>query len=202
MKLTAPKTVRFDAVVKEAGTPVQVTLWTRPEDDPNFMKAVKEKRVATVIQHNVGTKKDYGLVGFHPQERATFLVFPEALGLPGEARIVGIKYEKLAAAEPKGAVYKPPRPKPMRREKAKPQNSNQLEREPKTKPEPRKPEPPKLFKFQSQVELKATQTTTIEVEATSAKEAVKLVNERAKELSVDLARAEISRKTSRPRKNA
>src|SRR6187401_2971330 len=93
MEVKAKKKVRFDAVIKEAGQPVQVTLWTKPEEDRDFIRAVKEKRVATVIQHNVGTKKDYGLAGFYPQDRATYLIFPKPLGLPEETKIVGIKYD-------------------------------------------------------------------------------------------------------------
>ena len=34
MEVKAKKTVRFDALIKEAGQPVQVPLWTNPEDEP------------------------------------------------------------------------------------------------------------------------------------------------------------------------
>jgi hypothetical protein len=104
------KTVRFDALVGQTGQPVQVTLWTKPEEDRDFMRAVKEKRVVTVIQHNVGTKKDYGLVGFHPQDRATYLIFRKPLGLPDETKIVG-KLPLLKEKEPK-PKQEPPAPEP------------------------------------------------------------------------------------------
>ena len=51
-----------------------MTLWTKPEQDRDFMRAGKENRVMTVIQHNVGTKKDFGLVGFFPKDKAALLV--------------------------------------------------------------------------------------------------------------------------------
>jgi hypothetical protein len=214
-KTTARKSVRFDSVVEEAGQPVQVTLWTKPEEDRDFMRAVKEKRVVTVVQHNVGTKKDYGLVGFYAQERATYLLFPKRIDQADETKVVGIKYEWLATAEPKGGIYRPPKPRapgiPLR-EKAKLQALAKLERpqspppkakvsEPKTEPaKPEPPPPPKLFKFQSKVELKATQTATIEVEATSAKEAAKLLKARAKELRIDTGQAKATRKVGKPQK--
>ncbi|MGN6386869.1 MAG: hypothetical protein ACTHMT_11585, partial [Verrucomicrobiota bacterium] len=58
------KTVRFAELVKKLGKPEQVVLWSALEDDRDFSKAVKERRVVTVFQQNVGSKKDYGLVGF------------------------------------------------------------------------------------------------------------------------------------------
>ena len=221
MEVKPKKTIRFDALVKTAGQPIQVTLWTKPEDDLDFMRAVKEKRVVTVIQHNIGTKKDYGLVGFYPQDRATYFIFPKAIDDPDETKIVGIKYDKLATPEPKGAIYKPPAPKPPGiplREKPvsrdlpradreadhKPKRKSKSQHEPRPKPEPPaqkpKPAPPKLFNFQSKIQIKATQTTTIDVEATSATEAAELIKQRAENLTIDPDRAQISRSISKPRK--
>jgi hypothetical protein len=206
MEVKAKKTVRLDVLLKNAGRPVQVTLWTKPEDDRDFMRAVKDKRVVTVIQHNVGTKKDYGLVGFHPQERATYLIFPKPLGMPDETKVVGIKYDQLATAEPKGAIYTPPKLKPMPKQ-AKPTMHAEPEppeqpRKAEAKPEPPSPEPPKLFKFQSRVELKATQTAVIEVEAASATKAAKLLKERAEALTFELAEAKVARKVGKPQKKS
>lgn len=204
MEVKTKKQVRFDAVAQTAGQPIQVTLWTKSEDDREFMRAVKDRRVVTVIQHNVGTKKDYGIVGFYPQDRATYLLFPKPLGLADETKIVGIKYEQLATAEPKGAIYTPPKvklTKPPTEKKAKPEAHTELEppapKKGEAKPEPPAPEPPKLFKFQSTVELKATQTTMIEVEATSAKTATKLLKAAAEELTIDTAQAKVTRKVGK-----
>ena len=211
MHVKAKKTLRFDALLETAGQPVQVTLWTKPEDDHSFMRAVKEKRVVTVIQNNIGPKKDYGLVGFYPQDRATYLLFSKPIEEPGETKIVGIKYERLATAEPKGGIYKPPtlpdRPKPkaIPIPKAAPTPKVPPAAKPSTAqaPEPKPPEPPpppRLFKFESTVELKATQTATLEVEAASAKEAASLLKERAEKLSIDPAQATVSRKVRKPQK--
>src|SRR5688500_19776013 len=79
MKVKEKKTVRFAALVEAAGQPEYATLWTKPEQDRDFMRAVKEDRIVTLIQRNVGTKKDYGLVGFFLQKNAGFLVFPRGI---------------------------------------------------------------------------------------------------------------------------
>lgn len=103
------KTARFDALVQSSGQPEAVTLWTKPEDDKAFMRAVREHRVLTLVQGNVGARKDFGLVGFTKQKNASYLVFPNRLALPPETKVVGIKYERLAATHPKGPVFKPAR---------------------------------------------------------------------------------------------
>jgi hypothetical protein len=106
VKVKEKKTVRFARLVEECGQPEQVTLWTAPEENRDFTKAVKENRVVTVIHHNVGSKVDYGLVGFVKQPLASFLVFPKTLGYPAETKIIGIKYEQIAESKPKGPLFK------------------------------------------------------------------------------------------------
>ena len=138
MHVKAKKTLRFDALLETAGQPVQVTLWTKPEDDHSFMRAVKEKRVVTVIQNNIGPKKDYGLVGFYPQDRATYLLFSKPIEEPGETKVVGIKYERLATAEPKGGIYKPPTLPDRPKQKASPLTAKA---KPQPHPEPQRPKP-------------------------------------------------------------
>ena len=101
------KTVRFDALVKEAGRPEQVTLWTKPEDNRDFMKAVKGGRVVTVIQQNVGTRKDRGVVGFVTAKNAAYLVFPKRIGATTDSRVVGIKYDRVLPESAKGPILKP-----------------------------------------------------------------------------------------------
>src|SRR5688572_32734665 len=107
MQIKPLKTVRFTQLIERAGKPVSVTLWTAPEDDRNFSKAMHEERVLTVIQRNVGPKADYGLVGFFKQPLATYLVFPKKLPYEPETKVVGIKYEQLAEAKPRGPLHKP-----------------------------------------------------------------------------------------------
>ena len=103
MKLKEKKTVRFAVLVEAAGQPEYATLWTKPEQDRDFTRAVKESRVVTLIQRNVGTRKDYGLIGFYPQENAGFLVFPRRIEQPPETKVVGIKYEMLSSSVAKGS---------------------------------------------------------------------------------------------------
>ena len=71
------KECRFNELVKESGHPEVVTLWTKPQQDPGFMRAVRENRVLTVVHQR--PKKDYGLIGFQLQPLAAYLVFPRPL---------------------------------------------------------------------------------------------------------------------------
>lgn len=98
MEKETRKTIRFAQLLKYSGLPQQVTLWADPKHDREFMRAVREKRVVTLVQQNVGTKKDYGLVGFNPQPLTVFLVFPEQIPFPAESKVVGVKYELLDEA--------------------------------------------------------------------------------------------------------
>ena len=205
-KAPKPKTIRFDALVKSAGEPEQVTLWTKPEDDADFMKAVRSNRVVTVIQRNVGTKKDFGVVGLLVQKNAAYLIFPKRIEAPAETKVIGIKYDRIGSPEPKGTIYKP-KPKapgiPMRE---KPrytlEETSREERPPKaakpvSKLEDRKP---KLYSFTATATLSAVQSIGISVEATSAAAAAKAIRTQAAELQLDLAKAKITRKVSAPKK--
>ena len=202
------KTARFEAVVQEAGAPVSVTLWTKPEEDRDFMRAVKEGRVVTVIQQNVGTKKDFGLVGFHPHEMATYLVFPKAMSQPDQTKIVGIKYEQLAAADPKGEIYRPPAAKPVPRRPKMQKRSRSEAGDPATpKPAPKSvkptmPKAPKLFRWEAQVTLNATQNLVIDVEAPSASEAARLLKDLSAGVTLDPAVAKVSKRVGKPTKRS
>jgi hypothetical protein len=90
------KTARFANVVKEAGAPEAYLLWASPKKDRVFQRAVKEQRVLTVHQENVGTRKDYGRVGFHEEPHAQYLVFPKTLREFSDRRVIGIDYGLLA----------------------------------------------------------------------------------------------------------
>ena len=90
-----PKEIRFSKLVQKAGKPEPMTLWTKPKDNQAFMKAINENRVVTVFQKPTGTKKDFGSVGFHQEQFATYLVFPKPLPKLGEVHVIGIKYELL-----------------------------------------------------------------------------------------------------------
>lgn len=90
------KECRFNELVKSSGHPEVVTLWTKPQQDPGFMRAVKENRVLTVLHQRLRNKKDYGLIGFQLKPQAAYLVFPKPLPRLRDARVIGIHYELLA----------------------------------------------------------------------------------------------------------
>ena len=90
------KTARFAELVKKAGAPDSYLLWVPSKADKVFQRAVKEHRILTIHQENVGTKKDYGVVGFHEEPNAQYLVFPKSLKTFVDRRIVGINYDLLA----------------------------------------------------------------------------------------------------------
>lgn len=207
--VSQPKTVRFDALVKTSGQPEQVTLWTKPEDDADFMKAVRDNRVATVIQQNVGTKKDFGVVGFDAQKNAAYLIFPKPIPHPAKTKIVGIKYERISAAAPKGPVFKP-KSKPVPGIPLREKPSYKLEDE----PEPAKKNPshaakaakrekaePKLYRFTASVTVTAVQKISLSVQAPTASAAAKLIRRAANDVTIDVDKAEITRRVGNPKKS-
>src|SRR5947209_14440959 len=101
---------RFGDLVRNSGRPEMVTMWTKPHQNSSFMKAVKNNRVLTVVQGK-GQKRDFGLIGFHEEHDALYLVFPRPLsGKPG-GRVVGINYQ-LIEQPPDSIAASPKRPKP------------------------------------------------------------------------------------------
>ena len=114
------KMARFADVVARSGEPEVHLPWLPPKQDKTFQRAVKAQRVMTIHQENVGTKKDYGLVGFEEQPHAQYLVFPKSLAAFEGRRVIGINYHLLAegsrpAAKPAGK----PAPSPEKKASAK-----------------------------------------------------------------------------------
>ena len=64
------------------------------------------RRIMTVKQENVGTKKDFGVAGFYREPNAAYLIFPKSLQAYEGKRVVGIKYDLLAKSKPKGPMAK------------------------------------------------------------------------------------------------
>jgi hypothetical protein len=96
------RNIRFGELVRASGRPEVLTLWTKPNQDRSFMKAVKANRVLTVFRqrHN---KKDLRQIGFHRGEDALYLVFPRALNTNQQNQVIGINYdlmEQLPVAPP------------------------------------------------------------------------------------------------------
>jgi hypothetical protein len=172
---------RFAALVKTAGQPHAVTLWTQPEEDAEFMKAVRGNRVLTVHQESVGQRKDHGEVGFNQDAHATYLVFPKSLKEFEEKRVVGIRYDLLAETPVR-------RPVPPARTTKRPGQAPVQRAEPVATPEPA-PEP--KLRFAVTVQRTAIGTATIEVIAKSAGLARKMALERAQDRPFDIAHATI-----------
>lgn len=89
------KQIRFSELVKKCGRPETVTLWTKPEANPPFMKAVRENRVLTLVLKPHGNHPDFGEIAFHQRPSALYLVFAKSLPKEPGARVVGIKYDLI-----------------------------------------------------------------------------------------------------------
>src|ERR1041384_750518 len=115
-------TVRLAQVVKMCGRPAPVTLWAGPKKDASFQAALRENRVLTLIQETVGTRKDFGVVGFHRDNTASYWVFPKALDAFEDKRVIGINYDLVKVEPPPDPVkvVKPPAKNPPRKPKAEP----------------------------------------------------------------------------------
>jgi len=90
---------RFSQVVKRCGRPTPYVPWTAPAKDPSFRSALKQHRVMTVHLEMRGGKKDFGTVGFQEEPRAQYLLFPRSLRAFTHQRVVGVKYDLLAAGQ-------------------------------------------------------------------------------------------------------
>jgi hypothetical protein len=164
------KTIRFGDLVRNSGRPKTVTLWSKPEDNPSFARAIKENRVLTVLQES--GRKDHGRIGFKLLPSALYLEFPRSLPRTGDAVVVGINYqlidEPAVPAKDRAKLAKPPpfRPKP---ESPLPQIKE---------PEPvvKKPEPQE---FTIKVRRTASVEDKITVKALDRSEAERLALERA-----------------------
>lgn len=107
------KTVRFQRLVEVAGKPESHLVLVDPAKDRALQSAVKANRIVTVHQSSIGSKTDYGAVGFDPGPSRQFLVFPRGVGRFKARRIVGIKYDLFAGDESprrakRGAAEKKP----------------------------------------------------------------------------------------------
>jgi hypothetical protein len=183
-QMSEGKTVRFDKLVKESGAPEEATLWVAPEKDPDFMRAVKERRVMTVHQQHAGAKTDYGIVGFFPGNRTIYFLFPKKLSAPDKSKVIGIKYGRLASVKPKGPIIKILDKPPATKKKA---HSESEKKEAEAKPPP-------LRKFRATLHLRFEQEVPLEVEAVSVSEAKKLLQAKAAAIEPDFKAARIARK--------
>ena len=175
------KTVRFSELVKKSGSPHVVTLWTDPKKDRAFVRATRENRILTIKQESVGTKKDFGVVGFREEKNVSYLIFPKPLPKIGEAKVVGIKYDMVTEPTVTDRIK---RSKPSR--KAFRLKASQL-----TQIEPETPGNVESTEkhFIATVRRNAFWETTIEVDARNKSEAQRLVEERLKAVKFELDEA-------------
>jgi hypothetical protein len=170
-----------------------MTLWSDPKLDKVFMRAVKENRVITIALQNVGTHKDFGLVGFHPKPSTTYVVFAKALSAANGTKVVGVKYEMLEDAPVKDPVPRSqlqPAPKirllPTRPDKAEfvlPNADKKVVAFPQPKP---------LQKFKVAISVVTKSQVEKEIEAENPKEARAKALEGIKQEPVDVANAAIT----------
>jgi len=165
-------TIRFRELVKVAGTPEPKTLWTDPKDDREFMRAVKQNRVLTVVQES--RKKDFGELGFHREQGALYFVFPKPLP-EGEGKVIGIKYDLAESGEPKDRLSPEALKRGSKRAKA---------REPERKVAA-------AHTFKVRVRRTAVMETTISLEAKSKTEARKRSAEMVESQPFDIGNAKI-----------
>jgi hypothetical protein len=89
------KQLRFGDLVRASGRPHPLTLWTPPKKNRELQAAIRDHRVLTVQHPNVGQRRDVGIIGFHPGQEASYLVFPRRLAGQMNEPVVGINYELL-----------------------------------------------------------------------------------------------------------
>jgi hypothetical protein len=92
------KAARFTSIVEACGKPDLHLVLIEPSKDRALQSAVKAGRVMTVLQESVGTKSDQGVIGFQAGPGRQFLLFPKSLRRFAGARVVGIKYDLIAAS--------------------------------------------------------------------------------------------------------
>ena len=158
--------IRFSELVKKSGQPRAATLWTDPEKDAEFHRAIRENRVLTVKQETVGSKKDFGTVGFRREKNVSYLIFPKALPKVN-ARVVGIKYDLLREPEVKHPV------------RAKPANAKKISQ----------PKKPREKEFVATVRRTAAWEFTVRAQAKNKTEAKKNIEGAAAEQTLSNSEA-------------
>lgn len=162
--------VRFAVLVEKSGRPQVYTLWSEPDQDAEFMNAVKENRVITVFQPAVGTKRDYAKVGFHKERQASYLVFPKALSYAEGVKVIGIKYDLLASPPPAPAGEKSVADSASKSER--PDKASQKRLRATVEPVPEAPEedmPKALEHYRAVIRITVVREVQVELEAADVK---------------------------------
>jgi hypothetical protein len=167
-------TVRFSELVKRHGQPEIKSLWTKPEQDAPFMRAVKQGRVLTLSQEPGSKLSDSGKIGFHQKPHASYLVFPKPVEEPKGVKVIGVKYDLIREPDVRDAVS----PKKLSTLALK-------------KRAPAQKKPKRLPTFNVRVRRTATLEMTVSVEAKTKNEAHQQAIQIAEGQSFDLSKAVI-----------
>ncbi len=194
------KRIRFGDLVRESGRPQPFTLWTDPKQDRSFTQAVKHNRVLTVVQEPGSKHRDFGIIGFHEQPHASYLLFPRALPKGNDSRVIGINYQLLELPNVTNPVRPEDlKPKRIEREPKRPQQAQPKQEPPEPAkqppPEAKRPEPPKPKHVEKPFKVKVRRTATLEINidvaATNRKAAQQRALESVKDRSFELDKAAI-----------
>ncbi len=205
VKLSKTKTARFASVVQSCGRPETFTPWSDPTRDKTFLRAVRQNRVLT-IKHDPGTRRDFGVVGFIKEPRASLLISAKSLRRFQNRRIIGIKYDLLKPAEPIGPIAKPESFAPARSARRLAGRTEEWDSaragiRPVRQPHSRRPKvarsSPERKRFVVVFRFTAQAETAQEVEAVSRPEAQSLAEQRV--LMPDFSRGTVTRKIVRIR---
>jgi len=108
----------LESSFRNSGRPHTLTLWTKPQDNPELTKAIKQNRALSVIQQP--GKRDYGVLGFELHPGALYLIFPKPLPREENARVIGINFQ-LVEEPAVNAVQRAKKTNPLpKRENPKP----------------------------------------------------------------------------------
>jgi hypothetical protein len=182
MDIEKSRTIRFSRVVEESGRPELVTLWQAPDQNRTFRTALHQDRVMTILREPVGTKKDFGVIGYLKKRNVSFLIFPRSLKAFHEKRVVGIKYHLIAPSKPRG--------KPVRLQNAEGRRVALPKNKTKSKVGP----------FQVTIRCTAVAEVRERVEATNKADASEQAMERVTRRTIDFPDASVSRKIVKVKK--
>ena len=192
MKVVSKTAVRFQALIKASGEPEMLVFWSDPARDKGFQKAVRENRVVTLRQFNVGTKKDFGRIGFFAEGHSSYIRFPKRLKYAPGTRVVGIKYEAIKTPPPKDPL--PPLKKQATRPQPRSQPAPSFQESEKQAPAP--PDKP-LRVYEGLARIVIRKEIAHEVSAASPAEARRLLESWLKEEKPDWSLEKEERKLVR-----
>lgn len=182
-RMKSPKTVRFSDLVRRYGRPESVTLWTDPKENVEFSRAIEENRVVTLKQVNVGTKNDFGLIGFHKERNVSFVVFPKPIKHPAGTKVVGINYGLIHTPPPADPLSLSDRLAILERSAARRAAISSARSQRKT-----------LESFQVTMKVIATTEVTVDVTAADQAEARKKAQAQFAAREVDFTKAQIQKR--------